>query len=169
MKKTYENYPWWSIVVADLVPLAIYIIAGAIIFQFGLIWFFFYLIYFAVLEITFYPRACVYCYYYGKWCFSGKGKAAALLFKKKDPKKFCERKANLINILPDLLVVIVPIILGVWLLIRDFNFIILILIILDLLLWSAGNALVRGKLACPHCKQCQICCPANDTFANKYK
>lgn len=164
MKKIYENYPWWSIVLSDLVPLTIYVIAGVLIYQFGLIAFIIYLIYFAILEITYYPRACVYCYYYGKWCFSGKGKVAALFFKKQDPKIFCKRKANFLSTLPELLVVIVPVILGVYLLIQDFNLWVLILIIFDILLWMFGNALVRGKLACPHCAQGQICCPASNLF-----
>jgi len=169
MKKSYENYPWWSIVVSNLVPLGIYIIAGYVIFQFGLTWFLVYLAYFAILEITFYPQACVYCYYYGKWCAFGKGKVAALLFKRKEPQKFCERQAKLINILPELLVVIVPVVLGVVLLLRNFNLIILIIIVLDVLLWTFGNALVRGKLACPNCQQGEICCPTKDMFLKKTK
>lgn len=167
MKKIYENYPWWSIIISDLVPLTIYAIAGYIIYQFGLIWLIIYLVYFAILELSFYPKACVYCYYYGKWCFSGKGKIAGWFFKKKEPEEFCKRKASFVGMLPELLVVIVPIVLGIILLVKEFNLFILILIILDFILVSWGNAFVRGKLACPHCRQGQICCSARDMFNKK--
>lgn len=166
-KSLFENYPWQTIVLSILHQLAIYVIAGIIIFDFNLAWFFLYLFYVIVLEITFYPRACVYCYYYGKWCFMGKGKVAALLFEKQNPQKFCERQANFKNMLPELLVVIVPIILGIILLIQSFSWFILVLIILDIFLMTWGNSYVRGKLACPHCKQGKICCPANKMFQKK--
>lgn len=169
MSKTYEKYPWSIIAISIIQQLAIYVIAGIIIFDFNLGWFFLYLFYVIVLEITFYPRACVYCYYYGKWCFMGKGKVAALLFEKGNPQKFCERQANFKNMIPELLVVIVPIILGFVLLIQSFSWFIFILIILDIFLMTWGNSHVRGKLACPHCKQGRICCPAREMFTKKVK
>lgn len=168
-KSLYENYPWQTIVISISHQLAIYIIAGIIIFDFNLSLFFLYLFYLIVLEMTFYPRACVYCYYYGKWCFMGKGKVAALLFEKRNPQKFCERQADFKNMIPELLIVIVPIILGIVLLIQSFSWFISVLIILDIFLMTRGNSYVRGKLACPHCKQGQICCPVNKMFAEKVK
>lgn len=160
----YENYPWWIIAITIIFQLAIYIIGGLIIVRFGLIWLIIYLIYVAILEITFYPKSCVYCFYYGKWCAFGKGKIASWLFKKKNPSYFCKREASIAKMLPEMLVIIVPVILGIVLLIKHFEICLLTWIILDLILVSFGNGWVRGKLTCPYCKQSQICCPALAMF-----
>jgi len=50
------------------------------------------------------------------------------------------------------------------LLIQEFTWIILILIIALVLLGFLGNALVRGQLACRYCKQREIGCPASQLF-----
>lgn len=168
--KKFENYPRWIISITIILQLAIYVIGGAIIYQFGLVWLIVYLIYVAYLEITFYPKSCVYCYYYGKWCAFGKGKMAAWLgFKQKDNKKFCERQATYIGMIPEMLVVIVPVFLGIVLLLQRFEWGVLALIIIDLILVSWGNGFVRSKLACAHCKQGEICCPAREMFEKKAK
>jgi hypothetical protein len=74
----------------------------------------------------------------------------------------------LTDILPDFLVFIVPVIAGVLLLVQEFSWIILSLIIVLVFLGFFGNALVRGQLACRHCKQREAGCPAEQLF-NKEK
>lgn len=163
--EAFENYPWWIIAVSIIQQLAIYVIGGFIIYQFGLIWLIVFLGYFAIFELTFYPRACVYCYYYGKWCFTGKGKMALWLrFKQKDTQEFCRRNVTFFSMLPEMLILIVPVILGVVLLVKDFSWVILILLVLDIAIASFGSGFIRGKLACAHCKQGRICCPAREIF-----
>ena len=164
MKKSFENYPAWMVVVSNLVPLAIYAIGAYIIYQYGLVWLILYIAYLIFIEFSLYPKACVSCYYYGKVCAFGRGKIAALFFAKRDPQKFCQREAKWTNLIPDLLPVIVPVVAGIMLLVKDFDLLILILIIVQAVLWSLGNAFVRGKLACPNCAQGEICCPAKDMF-----
>jgi hypothetical protein len=50
------------------------------------------------------------------------------------------------------------------LLIIDFNWVILVMILLLLLLTTVGNAIIRGSLACRHCVQREIGCPAEQLF-----
>jgi hypothetical protein len=64
------------------------------------------------------------------------------------------------DILPDFLVSIIPIVVGMVLLILKFNWLILSLIVLLVILISAGNGFVRGSLACKFYKQREIGCPA---------
>jgi hypothetical protein len=65
---------------------------------------------------------------------------------------------------PDFLVFIIPVLAGILLLVREFSFTILVLIIALFLLGFMGNALVRGQLACRYCRQKEIGCPAVELF-----
>lgn len=163
----YENYPYWIIIVSNLLQLAIYTIGIIIIKPLGIIWLLIYLAYLVFLEIRLLRKSCVDCYYYGKRCAFGKGKLSSFFFKKGNKEGFT---GNLTwkDLLPDMLVAIIPIIIGIVRLIMDFNWILLSLIILLFLLVSTGNGLVRGSLACKYCKQREINCPAERLF-NKEK
>jgi len=68
------------------------------------------------------------------------------------------------DLIPDMLVAIIPLIIGVVRLIMDFNWILLFIVILLFLLVSKGNEFVRGTLACKYCKQREINCPAEKMF-----
>jgi len=166
--KTFENFPCWIIIISNLVSIAIYLIGAYIIYQLGIIWLLFYLLYIVVLEIRLMKRSCVNCYYYGKFCAFGKGKISSLFFKKGDSQKFIKDKITWKDILPDFLVSIILIVVGIALLILNFNWLILSLIILLVILTSVGNGFVRGSLACKFCKQKEIGCPAEQMF-NKSK
>jgi hypothetical protein len=63
-----------------------------------------------------------------------------------------------------MLVAIIPLIIGIVRLIMDFNWLLLSLIILLLLLVSKGNEFVRGTLSCKYCRQREINCPAEKMF-----
>ncbi len=65
---------------------------------------------------------------------------------------------------PDLMVSLIPIVAGVILLVIDFNWLILAMVLLLLLLSSLGNGLIRGSLACKYCRQREIGCPAEQLF-----
>ncbi|MFH0832854.1 MAG: hypothetical protein V1900_03995 [Candidatus Aenigmatarchaeota archaeon] len=112
-------------------------------------------------------RSCVNCYYYGKLCGFGKGKVCSLFFKKGNPKKFIKDKITWKDIIPDFMVFIFPLIGGIILLVRSFNWILLILIAVLLSLSFAGNAFIRGSFACKYCKQREIGCPAEKLFMKK--
>ena len=167
--KTFENYPCRIIFISNLVSLLIYIIGAYIIFQLGLVWLLLYLLYIIWLEIRIMQKSCANCYYYGKFCAFGKGKLSSLFFKKGNPKAFLKRKITWKDILPDFLVSIIPLIVGIVLLILDFSWLILSLIIILAALTSAGNSFVRGSLACKYCKQRELGCPAEQLFSKNRK
>ena len=54
---------------------------------------------------------------------------------------------------------------GIVLLIRDFSWLVLAMVILLLFLATLGNGVIRGSLACKYCKQREIGCPAEQLFA----
>ncbi|MFC1787240.1 hypothetical protein ACFLY8_04345 [Halobacteriota archaeon] len=109
-------------------------------------------------------RSCVNCYYYGKYCAFGKGKLSYLLFKKGDSKRFIQDEITWKDILPDFMVSIIPMLVGIVILIIDFNWFVLTMIAILALLTFVGNATVRGSLACKYCKQREIGCPAEQLF-----
>lgn len=166
--KTYENYPCKIIIISNFVLIAIYFIGAYIMYQLGVLWLILYLVYIFGLEIRLMKKSCVNCYYYGKFCAFGKGKLSAILFKKGDSKIFQKDKITWKDILPDFLVSIIPLIVGIILLILEFSWLILLLILFLVILTSVGNSFVRGTLACKFCKQKEIGCPAEQLF-NKNK
>lgn len=71
------------------------------------------------------------------------------------------------DLLLDFFVFIVPVIAGIVLLVWDFTPFVLLLVIALLVPGFAGNATVRGKLACGFCCQREIGCPAARLFERK--
>lgn len=65
---------------------------------------------------------------------------------------------------PDFLVVIFPLIGGIIYLVKDFDWLILALLVILAILSFGGNALMRGALACKYCKQRELGCPAEQLF-----
>ena len=167
--KTFENYPCWIMLISNLVSILIYLTGAFIISQIGLIWLGLYLVYIIWLEIRVMKKSCINCYYYGKYCAFGKGKISSLFFKKGNSSKFVNRKITWKYILPDFLVSIVPLMVGIVLLILNFNWPILLSIILLVVLASFGNGFVRSSLACKFCKQREIGCPAEQLFRKNKK
>jgi hypothetical protein len=104
------------------------------------------------------------CYYYGKWCSLGRGKLCALLFPKGNPQKFIDRKVTWRDVVPDFLVFIFPLIGGIIGLFLHFSWIVVGALIALAMFSFGGNALVRGMLACKHCKQRDLGCPAVQLF-----
>ncbi|MFC1501086.1 hypothetical protein ACFL58_01385 [Elusimicrobiota bacterium] len=162
--KRHENYPAWIVIISNFVSLAIYAIGAFIIYKLGLIWLALYLLYILFLEIRLLRKSCIYCYYYGKICAFGKGKISSLLFRRGNAQQFSEIKITWKDILPDFLVSIIPLIIGIILLIINFDLLLLFLLVLLLILSSFGNAKVRGSLACKYCKQRDLGCPAAQLF-----
>jgi len=166
-EKYFENYPFWIVLVSNLISIAIYLIGAIIIYQIGLVWLILYLIYVLILEFRLISGHCVNCYYYGKICPFGKGKISSIFFKKGDLNKFCKMQITWKDIVPDFIVSLIPAIIGIILLIKDFNWLFLILIIILFILAFFGNAIIRSKLACKYCKQRKIGCPAQKLFEKR--
>jgi hypothetical protein len=169
MKKEryFENYPCWIVFLANLVSVAIYLAGALIIYQTGLIWLILYIIYILILEFRLIGGHCRDCYYYGKTCAFGKGKISSIFFKKGNIKNFCKMKITWKDLIPDFLVSLIPIVIGIIILIKDFSWFILSLIIILVILTSIGNGFVRGNLACKYCKQRKIGCPAQKLFEKR--
>ncbi|MFC2032898.1 hypothetical protein ACFLUS_06095 [Chloroflexota bacterium] len=90
---------------------------------------------------------------------------ASLFLKKRDARGFEKDKITWKDIAPDFLVSLIPILAGVVILVIDFNWLLLSMVLLLLLLTSICNGLIRGSLACKHCKQREIGCPAEQLFS----
>lgn len=161
--KTYENFPLYVVFLSNLFSISIYFIGAYILAGFGLLFSFIYLIYCLGLEIRLLKESCVNCYYYGKTCGFGKGKLCSSFFKKGNPQKF-DKEISWHEMIPDFLVVIIPVIGGVIILINNFNWFILIIMIILFLLFFGGNAVIRGQFACKYCKQREMGCPADRLF-----
>ncbi|MCF8359497.1 MAG: hypothetical protein K9H26_12105 [Prolixibacteraceae bacterium] len=164
----FENYPFKSVLVSNLVSLTIYALGFFIILKSGLILSLLYLIYIFAFEFRLIRYHCTNCYYYGKTCGFGKGRISSWFFKKGNPANFCSKNMTWKDIIPDMLISLIPFVVGIVLLIIDFNFFILAGLIIILVLTTNGNGFVREKVTCNHCKQRELGCPADSLF-NKEK
>ncbi|MBM4241464.1 MAG: hypothetical protein FJ150_07390 [Euryarchaeota archaeon] len=166
MKKTfcYENYPLWIVGISNLLSLSIYVIGAYVLSGFGIIIVLLYLLYCLFMEIWILKGSCVNCYYYGKVCGLGKGKLCSFFFKQGNLEKFTEKEVSFWYILPDFMIFIFPLIGGIILLIRDFNWIIVGLLVILLFLALGGTAIIRGQFLCKYCKQRDLGCPAEKLF-----
>lgn len=162
--RCYENYPWWIVLISNLVSLSTYIIGAYILYGLGLIFTVLYLLYCLLMEIRLLKSGCVNCYYYGKTCGFGKGRLSAMFFKQGDNFQFTQRELGWKDMIPDLMVTIFPLIGGIILLITDFSWIVLFLMVCLVILATAGNAFIRGSLTCSRCKQRELGCPAEKLF-----
>ncbi len=164
-----ENYPIPVVILSNLLTLLIYAIGIYILYQLSIVLVVIYVIFILALEFRLLGGHCVNCYYFGKTCAFGKGRLSALFFTKGSPERFNEKPITWKDIVPDFLTFLIPMIAGIVLLVQQFSWTVLILIIALFLLGFVGNALVRGKLACKYCKQRSIGCPAELLFDKKRK
>jgi hypothetical protein len=162
--KVYERFPIWIVVVSNAVGVSIYLIGAYILAGFGLWLSGLYLLYCFGLELRLLKGHCVNCYYYGKTCGFGKGKLCSWLFKKGDPRKFTESQLSWIKMLPDFLVLLWPVLGGFILLVQNFSWLLLGMLVLLIALSLSGNAIVRGSFTCKYCRQKELGCPAARLF-----
>jgi hypothetical protein len=162
----FENYPAWIVIATNALSLAIYFTGSIIVVRLGLPWLLIYLAYILVLEFRLLGKSCVHCYYYGKRCAFGKGKLSSLFFKKGE-ELFCNKKITWKELIPEMLVPFTPIIIGIILLINQFEWMLLLYVIFLFMLTSTGNGFVRSSLACRYCKQQEMGCPAANFFIKK--
>ena len=163
----YESFPWPIVILTNLVSLSIYAIGVLVLIQLGLAWAGVYLVYCLCMEFRLLRYSCVNCAYYGGLCGFGKGKVCAWFFKAGDPKKFGENGITWRDLIPDFLVFLIPLVVGIILLVMDFNWYLLVLLVVLIALSTVGNAVIRGSFACKYCKQRLIGCPAEKLF-NKH-
>ena len=161
----YEAFPLRVVALSTGVALAIYALGAYLLHKLWVPLVPLYLLYGLWLEESVLRSSCVHCYYYGKVCGLGKGKLCSLIFQKGDPADFAAREVSWQQIVPDMMVLISPLIAGVVLLIRRFAWLTLATMVLLTALSLVGNAVVRGSFVCKHCKQRELGCPAQRLLA----
>jgi hypothetical protein len=161
--RRFESYPLWIVVLSNLVSLSIYGLGFFVMFTWGLIFAVAYLFFVGTLEYRLISRHCVDCYYWGKRCGFGRGRLSGVIFKEGDRSKFC-KAFSWKNMIPDMLVTLIPLVTGVVLLVIKFNILILLVLVALVLLTTGGNNYIRGKLTCTYCRQRDEGCPAFELF-----
>ncbi len=167
IERSYEDFPFPMVLFAVLTSVAIYVLGVVILSGFGNVIAALFLLYCVGVEIHVMKMSCVDCCYYGKWCAFGKGKVAPLLFRQGDPKRFAAKCISWKELLPDMLVLLIPLAGGVALLIRDFSLGTAIMLAGLLALSFGGNYVVRSRIACKYCRQRELGCPAERLFAKR--
>ncbi len=163
--KTYDNFPFRIVILSNIVSISIYTIGFFLILRLGWIAAVIYLVFILAFEYRLISSHCVNCYYWGKTCGFGKGRISYLFFQNGDPSKFCSKKMTWKDMIPDLLVTLIPLITGIVFLIIKLNFLLLAAVILLILLTTMGNSFIRGTLACKFCRQRELGCPAEKLFS----
>jgi hypothetical protein len=158
--ESYSSYPLWIVLVSSVHALGVYALGAAVLSSLAPWLIIPYLLLCLWLEVQVLRKSCRNCVYYGKTCGLGKGRLCALLFLRGDPQRFVDRKVTWADMLPDLLVVLLPLGGGIVSLVLRFSWLVLALLLALLVLSFAGNGLIRGSLVCKHCAQAQIGCPA---------
>lgn len=166
--KSYENYPVGTVILSNVVSIGIYGLGFLIVLKLGLTFALLYLLYILAFEFRLIRYHCTNCYYWGKTCGFGKGRLSAWFFKKGDASEFCKKNMTWRDVIPDLLITLIPLVIGIILMIMKFDILILSALLLIAFLTTYGNAQIRGKLTCNNCKQRELGCPAEALF-NKGK
>jgi len=162
---SFENFPWWMVAICNAVGLAIYAIGLYLMARLGIVWGVLYAVYCVWVEWRILSRSCRYCYYYGKRCGFGKGRVCSWFFTKGSEQTWCTKRISWRDVVPDFMVSLIPLGVGIATLIRSFSWLVLLLIVILVFLGSVGTGLVRGQLACKYCKQRELGCPAEQLFS----
>ncbi|HEY3389507.1 MAG TPA: hypothetical protein VGK38_08060 [Prolixibacteraceae bacterium] len=165
--KSYENYPIGVVILSNLVSLSIYGLGFIIVVRLGLIVSLLYVTYISIFEYRLLRYHCVNCFYWGKTCGFGKGRLSSIFFKRGDLSKFCAKDFSWKDLIPDLLITLIPLAIGIYLLIAEFDIIVLMAMILLIILTTMGNGFIRGQLTCKYCKQRELGCLAEKLFNKK--
>jgi hypothetical protein len=165
--KIHESYPPETVILSNIVSLIIYASGCIIMFQSGWLVAALYLLYVALFEFRLIHYHCTNCYYYGKTCGFGKGRLSAVFFKKGDPSKFCTRSLTWKDMIPDLLISLIPLLTGIIYLMLNFSLLLFFTVIILLLFSTMGSGYIRSQKICNHCKQRELGCPADALFNKK--
>lgn len=161
---TFARYPLSTVIAANTVAWTVYGAGTAIMVRHGNVPALVYVVCCLWVEFRVLTKSCRNCWYYGRRCGFGKGKLCALLFPKGDPADFLRKDITWWDVVPDFAVGLLPVVAGAVLLLRGFSWTLLGLMLLLLILTTAGNGFVRGVLVCRHCQQRELGCPAQKLF-----
>ena len=165
--KTYDNFPLRIVLLSNTVSILIYLSGFMITLSLSWIAAILYLLFILGLEFRLLSKHCVNCYYWGRTCGFGKGRLSSLFFERGDPSKFCEKSFTWKDMIPDLLVSLIPLLIAIALIIIKFNLILLFATIIIIALTTIGNGFIRSNLTCKYCKQRENGCPAEQLFSKK--
>ena len=163
--KTYDDFPLHIVLLCNAVNISIYIVGAFIIAPLGNIYIALYVLYCLLLETRVMVISCRDCYYYGKKCAFGKGRICSIFFKKGTPKRFLSKNITWLDILPDFLVSIVPLAIGIIRLFKSFSWVMLSLVIVLCIVAFPLTGFIRSSVSCKFCRQREIGCPALQLFA----
>ena len=162
--KRYENYPIGIVILSNVVSLGIYTLGLLVVFKIGLIFSILYLLFVLSLEYRLLRYHCTNCFYWGRICGFGKGRLSSWFFKRGDSSQFCMNDFAWKDMIPDILVSLIPFVIGIILLILKFDIILLSALLMLVFLTTTGNGYIRGTLTCRYCKQGELGCPADLLF-----
>lgn len=166
-EKSYDQYPIKFVLGSSIIQILIYIFGAYLVYLLGPFWVILYVLYLIILEIRLLKTGCIHCYYYNKRCAFGKGKFCALFFKKGNPDTFVKKQFTWLDIVPDFLVSIIPLVIGIIYLFSSFSWSLLFIVVALVILSFPVTGFLRGSLACSFCKQREIGCPAEQLFKKK--
>ena len=169
VNETYDEFPLSLVLICILTNISIYLVGAYVIAPTGIIFVALYLLYCVFMEIRVLIMSCRDCNYYGKRCAFGKGKICSLLFKKGSPERFKSKKITWASLIPDVLVSLIPLIIGGFYVFHHFAWMRLLFILVLLILAFPVIGLVRGSISCKYCSQKEIGCPAEQLFAKNVK
>lgn len=102
---------------------------------------------------------CTNCYYYGKWCSTGWGKLAALLFKQGEMERFSKSTGVKIAPITYILMSLVPAVLLIISIVQESS-VQKIVVLGCLLLITVYSAFINRKKSCRNCKM-KLACPGS--------
>ena len=161
----FENFPYWMVAVCNAVGLAIYAIGLYLMARLGIVWGVLYVAYCVWVEWRILSGSCRSCYYFGKRCGFGKGRLCSWFFNKGSEQTLCTKPFSWRDVVPDFMVPLIPLGVGITHLIRSFSWPVLLLVVTLVFLGSVGTGFVRGQVACKYCKQRELGCPAEQLFS----
>ena len=157
------------VLICNAVGLAIYGIGIFLMVRLGFVWGVLYSAYCIWMEWRILSGSCRHCYYFGKRCGFGRGRLCSLFFNSLSEQGLSTKRISWLDIVPDFMVSLIPLAVGVIILFRDFSWLVLLSIIALVILGSVGTALIRGQIACKYCKQRELGCPAEQLFSKRVK
>jgi hypothetical protein len=163
----FDSYPAWIVLVTNLVSLSVYLAGLYLLYLIWPVLSLVFLLYILYMEFSLYREGCRHCWYFGKACAHGKGRIASVFFRKGKPEKFTDREFEAKDFIPHFMVALVPIAAGIYLLLGGLDVLIAALAVWPLIATFVGSPLIYGRLACPHCRQGDLGCPACDFFLKK--
>ena len=167
--KRFENYPVTTVLVSNVISLLICGCGFFILYRISIVFSLLYLLYILILEYQLLHDHCTKCFYWGKTCGFGQGRLSALFFRKGDSSQFCSMTLSWKDMIPDLMVSLIPAVTGIILLIVKFDLYLSAALAVLIAATTFGNSFVRGNLICNYCKQRDIGCPAEKLFNKESK